>query len=109
LRRRTVDLSVDLYRRLEGQFAKSGSPFLASLRAYQVALSRAILSVGGRATGSHAHRRTSATDYCNKRYRDYRAQGLTPEEARRLAVEDTVERLGHSRNRKDVAMAYLSK
>ena len=42
-------------------------------------------------------------------YGTYRAQGLTPAEARRRAVEDAVERLGHSRNRKDVAAAYLSR
>jgi hypothetical protein len=107
-RMRTVDISLDLYRRLQGHFGRSFSPTLASLRAYQVALSRATLAVGGRATGSHANRRTSATEYYNDRYHDYRAQGLTPEEARRRAAEDTVERLGHSRNRKDVAAAYLS-
>jgi site-specific recombinase XerD len=108
-RMRTVDISRDLYARLDGHFRQSTSPTLASLRSYQVALSRATLAVGGRSTGSHANRRTSATDYCNDRYHDYRAQGLTPEEARRRAVEDTVERLGHSRNRKDVAVAYLSR
>ncbi len=108
-RMRMVDISLDLYRRLEAHFRQSPTPALASLRAYQVALSRATLAVGGRATGSHANRRTSATDYCNYRYHHYRAQGLTPEEARRRAVEDTVERLGHSRNRKDVALAYLSR
>jgi site-specific recombinase XerD len=108
-RMRTVDISLDLYRRLEGHFRQSASPALASLRPYQVALSRATLAVGGRATGSHANRRTSATDFYNDRYHHYRAQGFTPEDARRRAVEDTVERLGHSRNRKDVALAYLSR
>jgi hypothetical protein len=108
-RMRTVDIPVDLYRRLEGYFERSQSPALALLRPYQVALSRATLAVGGRATGSHANRRTAATDFYNERYHDYRAQGLTPEEARRRSVEDTVERLGHSRNRKDVALAYLSR
>ena len=106
---RTVDISRDLYGRLEGHFRQSASPTFASVRAYQIALSRATLAVGGRATGSHAGRRTSATEHCNDRYHDYRAQGLTPEEARRRAVEDTVERLGHSRNRRDVAAAYLSR
>jgi len=108
-RMRTVDISLDLYRRLEGHFRKSASSTLAPLRGYQVALSRATLAVGGRATGSHANRRTAAVDFCNNRYNNYRAQGLAPEEARQRAVEDTVERLGHSRNRKDVAAAYLSK
>jgi len=108
-RMRTLDITLDLYRRLEAHFQRSPSPTLASLRAYQVALSRATLAVGGRATGSHAHRRTSATDHYKDRYHQYRAQGLTPAEARRRAVEDAVERLGHSRNRKDVAAAYLSR
>ncbi len=108
-RMRTVDIALDLYGRLEGHFRQSTSPTLASLRPYQVALSRATLAVGGRATGSHANRRTSATEHCNDRYHDYRAQGLTPKEARRRAVEDTVERLGHSRKRRDVAAAYLSR
>ena len=106
---RTAEISRGLYERLEGYFRRSPSPTLAPLRAYQVALSRATIAVGGRATGSHAHRRSSASEYCRERYHHYRAQGLNPQEARRRAVEDTVERLGHSRNRKDVAAAYLSR
>jgi len=108
-RMRTVDISLDQYSRLGAYFGQSSGATLAPLKAYQVALSRAVLAVGGRATGSHANRRTSATDYCNDRYHDYRAEGMTPEEARQRAVEDTVERLGHSRNRKDVALAYLGR
>jgi hypothetical protein len=108
-RMRTAEISRGLYERLEGFFRRSPSPTLAPLRSYQVALSRATLAVGGRATGSHAHRRTSASDYYRQRYQHYRAQGLVPAEARRRAVEDAVERLGHSRNRKDVAAAYLAR
>jgi len=108
-RMRTVDISQKLYNRVEAYFRQSGSPTLAPLRGYQVALSRAMLAVGGRATGSHAHRRTAASDYYTARYHHYRAQGLTPAQARQRAVGDAVERLGHSRNRKDVAAAYLSR
>lgn len=108
-RMRTLDISLDLYRRLEARFQRSHSPTLASLRAYQVALSRATLAVGGRVTGSHTHRRAAALDFYSDRYHHYRAQGLTPADARRRAVEDAVDRLGHSRNRKDVAAAYLSR
>jgi len=108
-RMRTVDISRNLYDRVEAYFRRSASPTLAPLRGYQVALSRATLAVGGRATGSHAHRRTAASDYYTARYHHYRAQGLTPAEARKRAVGDAVERLGHSRNRKDVAAAYLAR
>ena len=57
---RTALISRDLYRRLEAHFARTKAEALAPRRAYQVALRRATLAVGGRATGSHAHRRTSA-------------------------------------------------
>jgi len=75
----------------------------------KVALSRASLAVGGWTTASHANRRFSASQYCKLRYLAYRKQGLRPAEASKRAVEDAVERLGHSRNRKDVAAAYLSR
>jgi len=80
---------------------------LAPRRAYQVALRRAVLAVGGTSTGSHAQRRTSAVEEKNARYRENMKNGMTPKEARRKAVEEVVEHLGHSRNRKDLAEAYL--
>ncbi len=104
---RTALISVDLYRRLEGHFSRAQAEALAPRRAYQVALRRATLAVGGQATGSHAHRRTSAVEAKNARYWDHLKDGKTTKKARQLAVQDTVEHLGHSRNRKDLARAYL--
>jgi len=105
---RTAEISRDLYLRIEAHFESSSRPTLADLRGYEQALRRATLAVGGRATGSHSHRRTSASERKNKLYWQYAAQGLTPQEARRIAVEDTVEHLGHSRTRRDLAAAYLT-
>jgi hypothetical protein len=105
---RTAAISGGLYRRLEAHFSLSKAEALAPRRAYQVALSRATLAVGGSATGSHAHRRTSAVEEKNARYNAHLKDGRTTKEARQLAIKDTVEHLGHSRNRKDLAKAYLS-
>jgi hypothetical protein len=104
---RTAEVSEALYRALEAQFGVTGAGPLAPLRAYQQALRRAILEAGGRSTGSHAQRRTSATEHKNRRYREHCASGLSPQEARERAVADTVEHLGHSRTRRDLASAYL--
>jgi len=72
-----------------------------------VALRRATLAVGCKATGSHAHRRTAAVEEKNERYWKHLKDGKKTKDARRLAAEDTVEHLGHSRNRRDQAAAYL--
>jgi hypothetical protein len=100
-------ISADLYQRLEAPFARSQAAALAPRRAYQVALRRAAIAVGGTSTGSHAQRRTSATEVKNARYKDHIKDGKTTKEAKKLAVQDTVEHLGHSRHRKDLAAAYL--
>jgi hypothetical protein len=105
---RTVLVSKDLYSRLEDLFGRSKASNLAPLRPYQVAVRRATIAVGGKATGTHAHRRTSAVELKNQRYKDYTKTGMTTKKARQLSVEDTVEHLGHSRNRRDLAAAYLS-
>jgi site-specific recombinase XerC len=105
---RLVRISKDLYQRIEAHFMRSKETELADRRGYQQALRRATLAVGGRATGSHAHRRTSATEIKNERYWEYAKAGVAPKEARERAVQDTVEHLGHSRWRKDSAAAYLS-
>ncbi len=104
---RTALISKELYFRLQAHFGRSKSEALAPRRAYQVALRRATLAVGGTATGSHAHRRTSAVEEKNARYRDHLKDGRTTKNARQLAIQDTVEHLGHSRTRKDLANAYL--
>ena len=106
---RTAFVSADLYRRLEAHFNRSKTAALAPRRAYQVALRRATLAIGGKATGSHAHRRTSALEEKNSRYQDQLKKGNTTKKARQLAVEETVEHLGHSRNRRDLAAAYLGR
>ena len=106
---RTVLISKDLYNRLEDHFKRSKALNLAPLRAYQVAVRRATLAVGGQSTGTHAHRRTSAEEMKNAKYKDHLKDGKTTKDARKLAVEDTVEQLGHSRNRRDLAEAYLSR
>lgn len=107
-RTRSAQISGELYRRMEAHFSRSKAEALAARRAYQVALRRATLAVGGQATGSHAHRRTSAVELKNAEYKKHLMEGKTTKKARQLAVKDTVEHLGHSRNRKDVASAYLS-
>jgi hypothetical protein len=107
-RARTALISKDLYTRLLGHFERSKAKALAPLRAYQVAVRRATLAVGGKATGTHAHRRTSAVEMKNAKYKDRLKNGKTTKEARKLAIEETVEHLGHSRSRKDLALAYLA-
>lgn len=104
---RTVLISKDLFSRLEAHFSQSKAGSLAPLRAYQVAVRRATLAAGGQTTGTHAHRRTSAVEVKNAKYKDHLKDGKTTKKARQLAVQDTVEHLGHSRNRKDLALAYL--
>ena len=80
---------------------------MASRRGYQLALRRAILAVGGKASGSHAQRRTSAVERKRLKHGKHLAAGHTTRDARRKAVEDTVEHPGHSRAREDPASAYL--
>lgn len=105
---RAAEISRNLYDQIEDHFRESLQASLADLRGYQQALRRATLAAGGRSTGSHAHRRTSASEHKNTLYWKYAAEGLTPREARAKAVEDTVEHLGHSRGRRDLAAAYLA-
>jgi hypothetical protein len=100
-------ISRNLYSRLEAHFSRAQASTLAPLRAYQVAVRRATLAVGGQATGTHAHRRTSAEELKNAKYKDHLKDGKTTKKASELAVQDAVEQLGHSRNRKDLARAYL--
>ena len=44
----------------------------------------------------------------NQLYLENLKKGMTPEQASLRAIQDTVEHLGHSRNRRDLAKAYLS-
>lgn len=107
-RHREAEISRDLFEKLQHHFERVPVGPLSPLRAYQQAVRRATLAVGGRSTGTHAHRRTSATEFKNRLYHDHLREGLSPPKARVLAVEETVEHLGHSRTRTDTASAYLS-
>jgi hypothetical protein len=63
----------------EAGFAGLGlglAPSLAERRGCPQTLRRATLAVGGRSTGSHAHRRTSATELKNRLYWGYAKEGL---------------------------------
>jgi hypothetical protein len=106
---REVTISRELYGQLVAHFERSTAPNLAPYRAYQLTFRRAALAVGGRTTGTHANRRDCAVDFKNTRYREYLAAGMSPKEAREQAVRDAIELLGHSRNRGDVAQAYLGR
>ena len=64
-------------------------------------------AVGGKNGGSHAHRRVSAQELKNQLYKALVKQGFSTRKARQIAVRGAVEHLGHSRNRKDLAKAYL--
>ena len=95
--------------RLRNHFERSKATTLAWRRAYLSALRRAARSSGGRVGGSHAHRRTSAMEHKNTQYSKHLEMGKAPKQARQRARQDTVEHLGHSRHRKDLAVAYLGK
>ncbi len=107
-RERAVLIPVDLQHRLRDFFATTGAPHLAPLRAYETAVRRAVIEVGGRGTGTHALRRLWADAYKNERYGHYLGQGLSPSEASEHALADTLEALGHGRNRRELRRAYLN-
>lgn len=104
---RSALVSKELYKRLEAHFERAKAASLTPLRAYQVAVRRAALAVGGHATGTHAHRRTSAEELKKAKYQEHLKDGNTTKRSSELAVQDAVEHLGHSRNRRDLALAYL--
>jgi hypothetical protein len=106
-RERGLPVPPDLEDRLREFFAATGAPCLAPLRAYEAAVRRAVLAVGGRATGTHARRRQWAEGFKNERYQYYASLALTPEEASARALADTLEALGHGRDRRELRSAYL--
>jgi hypothetical protein len=63
--------------------------------------------VGGRFTRTHALHRLWAEAYKNKRYREYLRQGFLPAMASEQALADTLEALGHGRDRRELRRAYL--
>jgi len=97
----------DLYRDLKDYFADSGAACLASEHAYRSALREVVLAVGGRSTGTHSLRRLWAEEYRGERYREHLAEGISPENASEAAMADSMEALGHGRDRNELRSAYL--
>ncbi len=106
-RERGLPIPQDLLDRLHEFFAATGASCLAPRRAYETAIGRAVRAVGGRATGTHARRRLWADDFKNARYRDYLSQGLASAVSSERALADTLEALGHGRDRRELRRAYL--
>lgn len=105
-RRDTFELSPELHQLLRSWFAHNPGP-LADHRGYRDAYRRAILAVGGRATGTHGARRAAVRAFFAGVYADLRASGLHPAAAADRAAGDAIERLGHSRDRRDHRHCYL--
>jgi hypothetical protein len=95
-----------LYRELKEYFAESGAACLASKDAYRSAFRGAVLDVGGRSTGTHSLRRLWAEEYRGERYPEHLAEGLSPVRASEEAMADTMEALGHGRDRQELRQAY---
>ncbi len=106
-RERALPIPLDLLDRLRQFFTETGASRLAPLRAYETALRRAVRAVGGRATGTHARRRLWAEAFKNARYRHYLSMGMAADMASDEAVADTLESLGHGRDRRELRSAYL--
>jgi hypothetical protein len=104
---RSLAVPPNLFQRLESFFAKTTSSSLAHLHSYETAWRRAVLDVGGRSTGTHALRRLWADDFRGDRYRLHLATGMPVEEAAKCALADTLEALGHGRERAELKNAYL--
>jgi hypothetical protein len=100
------DISPELHRTL-ALYLGFGPRLLAPLKAYQSAFRRAILTVGGRVTGTHGIRRRAARDLFSTRYRDALKSGLSPKLASDRAAGDAIQTLGHSRDRRDHRRWYL--
>jgi hypothetical protein len=65
------------------------------------------LEVGGRTTGTHSLRRLWAEEYRGEKYREHGADGLSPKHASEAAMADTMEALGHGRDRTTLRCSYL--
>ncbi len=105
-RRDVFEISPELHALLRAWFAHNPGK-LADLRGYQCAYARAIKAAGGYVTGTHGARRASIRDYYGRLYAQRRAEGLAPAKAAARAVGDAIERLGHSRTRRDHRRWYL--
>lgn len=107
-RQDVFEISPELHARLRAWFTHYRGP-LADLRGYQSAYRRAIKAAGGRATGTHGARRAAVQSFFRLVYSEHRASGLTPAGAADRAAGDAIERLGHSRDRRDHRSCYLGK
>lgn len=104
----TFTLSPDLHRTLHLWFAHNPGP-LAGQGGYRSAYKRAVEAASGRVTGTHGARRRSVQDFYVSRYRQAVGSGVSPVEAAQQAAGDALERLGHSRHRRDHRAAYLGR
>ena len=104
----TFAISPDLHRTLSLFLVQNSGP-LASQRGYQLAFARAMAKVGGKVTGTHGVRRRGAQELYVSTYRGAVGSGMLPARAAEKAVGDTVQALGHSRNRRDHRKWYLRK
>jgi len=96
----------DLYAAVSEYLHRTGEP-LADRDGYRMAWRRAVQAGRGKATGTHGLRRQAARRFYSDAYARMTANGMSPEEARRQARAEAVERLGHSRDRTDQASCYL--
>ncbi len=95
---RNLQIPQDLLNRLGEFFAETGATCLAPLRVYEAAVRRAVIAVGGRATGTHARRRLWAQGYKNARYKKIPVPG-TPARRRGRTVADRYPGSPRSRSR----------
>jgi hypothetical protein len=101
-------LPPDLHHVLRLWFAHHSGP-LATKSGYRGAYRRAIQAAGGRVTGTHGARRRSARDFYVQQYRQAVGSGLSPADAADHAAGDAIQRLGHSRDRRDHRHWYLDR
>ncbi len=103
-----IPISPQLWHALHAYLvANPGS--LAGRHGYRMAYQRAVQAAAGTVTGTHGVRRLSAQEHYKERYQKQVARGNSTKRARVVAREDSVERLGHSRDRGDQANWYLGR
>lgn len=101
-------ITPDLHRTLQLWFAHHRGA-LTRHRGYQSAYARAVRAGGGRVTGTHGARRRSIRDQYLELYREATDSGMAPCDAANKATGDAIQRLGHSRHRRDHRAWYLAK
>ncbi len=104
----TLGITSELHALLRLWFAHYPGP-LAGQVGYRSAYARAVEAAGGRVLGTHGARRRSVQDFYASRYRQAVGSGVAPAEAARYAAGEALERLGHSRHRRDHRDAYLGR